>query len=356
MSGFSVAAGLSEPLRITYSHRTTGITGSGKLAEPFVFFGRHLQNAVRLNDPSVSKRHAYVQILDGCPFAVDLGSRTGIRIAGHQTAQGWVDLGQTLEVGDYDIQFTGPLNSAVDRQSPTDLAPEASHLQVAFLPGAVPQGLLYCPLRSAITLIGRDPHCNLRLLDKRIGLFHVSIVQTPTDTWLIDLPGSGGTRLNGRSARCSLIRVGDRVSLNGVSLEVQLNRHVPAEPEMNGALEPVSDKMGQFSPATEAMQPLVEQVGDLRQATLLMASLFAEMKREQTHLMQRQCDLMEVMTQAFRDSRPPAPLPLAAPPVDAAPSPMSVPLQSPRMTKPGEEDALAQAHEWFLSRLQKMGK
>ena len=79
------------------------------------------------------------------------------------------------------------------------------------------------------------------------------------------------------------------------------------------------------------------------------------MKREQTQLMQRQIVLMEVMTQAFRDSRPGLPAPQISPATPKESTPAVVPLQQPRATNSDEQAALAQAHEWFMSRLGKLG-
>lgn len=353
MNGFSVASGMSEPLRIVYTHRTTGTSGAVVISEPYAFLGRHPQNTIQLDDPSVSKKHAYLQVIEGCLFVVDLGGRTGIRIDGKAMTMGWVESDAELQLGEFDINF-GHHKRVGDRSSPTSHSLESSTLELTSLSDLDEKDPPGYPLRAALTLIGRDAMCNLRLPDERIRPFHASIVQTDSDAWLIDLLGSGGTRLNDRLARCAMLQVGDRLNLNGLQLDVQLARSSSIHGRI-GALEPVSNTMAQFTPAGEITQPLVDQVGDLRQATLLMASLFAEMKREQTQLMQRQIVLMEVMTQAFRDSRPGLPAPQISPATPKESTPAVVPLQQPRATNSDEQAALAQAHEWFMSRLGKLG-
>jgi len=356
MSAFSVESGLSEPLRISCTHRSTGAALTRDIPEPFAFLGRHPINTVQLDDPSVSKKHAYLQVLDDCAFVVDLGSRTGLRIGGRPIAQGWLAPGQTLEIGEIDVRISGTQGNS-DRSSPTALSDGAALSRLALSSGSDSEGLVYCPLRSALTLIGQHPQCNFRLIDGRLRPFHAAVVQTATEAWLVDLLGSGATRLNDRPLRWSRLRVGDRIDLNGVALEVHLNRADVARSDPAGVLEPVVHRMGRYSSAIEDFQPLAEQVGDLRQATLMMAGLFAEMKREQTQMMQRQIELMEVMTEAFRDARRPEAQRLAAaPPVVADPAPPSIPLQTPRLPNPGDEEAFTKAHEWFLSRLQGLGK
>ena len=357
MSGFAVASGLLEPLRVSFSHRVTGASSTRVIPEPFAFFGRHTLNTVQLDDPGVSKKHAYLQVIDGCPLIVDLGSRSGMRLGGASVGQAWWDPGQTLQIGDFDIRISGPLLQPGDRPQPTAVRDGDGACQIALVSGTDTEGLIHCPLRCAITLIGRDPTCNFRLIDERLRQFHAGVVQTPSDAWLVDLLGSGSTRVNGRAVRSSILQVGDIIGLNGVNLEVQLIRSESSRSGSNGVLQPVTTRMGRYSPADEG-QPLVEQVGDLRQATLLMASLFTEMKREQTQMIQRQNALMEILVDVFRDGRTPAlpPTDKPTPSPDASPAPKETPLQTPRMAKPGDEEALAKAHEWFLHRLHSLNK
>ena len=353
MSAFAVGTGLVEPLHVSYTHRITGASTNCEIPEPFAFFGRHSLNSVQLDDPSVSKKHAYLQVIDGCPFLVDLSSRTGMRLAGTSVGQAWWDPEQTLQIGDFDIQISGPLQRPGDRPQPTAFWDGAGTCQIALVSSNVTEGLIHCPLRSALTLIGRDPACNFRLIDERVRQFHAAVVQTPSEAWLVDLLGSGATHINGRAVRSSILQVGDVVGLNGVDLEVQLIRPESSRSGSNGVLQPVSNRLGHYAPG-EDIQPLGEQVGDLRQATLLMASLFTEMKREQTQMMQRQNVLMEILVEVFRDGRLPNTPPSVAisPAAESSPTPKGTPIQSPRMTKPGDEEALAKAHEWFLHRLQ----
>lgn len=362
MNDFSTACGLSEPLRLVYTHRATGATNAATLSEPYALLGRHPQNSIRLDDPSVSKKHAYLQVIDGCPFVVDLGARTGVRIGGEPLAMGWVEAGDTLQIGEFDIAL-GHTKRVGNRPSPMAASPNMSPLELACWPGEdhshTPSHPI--PIRSALSLIGRDLFCNLHLRDERVRPFHAALVEAAGDIWLIDLPGSGGTRLNGRLARCAMLQVGDRIGLNGLQLDVRLSRSAIPFAAADTAMAPVPETMGRFTAAGEIAQSLPDQIGDLRRATVLMASLFGEMKREQTQLMQRQIELMEVMTQAFRDSRSggtvsqvsPLPPPNGLP---HTPAPAGVPLQMPRAAKPDDEAALARAHEWFLSRLGALGK
>ena len=361
-SGRSLASGLTEPFRIAFTHRTTGATGTIQVSETVAFLGRHSQNSLALNDPSVSRRHAYVQVVDRCVYVVDLKSRSGLRIAGVPAREGWVNPGQVLQVGVFDIEFAGPLQDAGNRPSPIAQPSESLRLRLAFSAGTEDQGRIVSPIQNPLTVIGKDSHCNLRLIDQRINSFHASIVKTDRDAWIINIPGSGGVRLNDRLVRSSVLQVGDRISLNGLSMEVQLNRAEVAA--TNGAVTKMPSDLGELLPfamAVDESQPLAEQVSELRQATMMMATLFAEMKREQSQLMHRQMELMEMMTQAFRESRSNGhaisqgtagtigPAPVAG----ALPKPIT-PLQVPHMSDPADAAKLAEAHEWFMAKLGKM--
>lgn len=359
MSTFSVASGVTDPIRISCLNRTTGARITQEIQEPFAFLGRHPTNSVQLEDPSVSKKHAYLQVFKGCPFVIDLGSRTGVKIAGKNVSQGWVQSDCTLELGVFDIRITGSIDAPSDLTFPSHLSDGTPPGTLALSWGRDPNNRTLCPIGCALTLIGRDPGCNLRLVSGRVRAFHAAIIQTASDAWLVDLRGSGETRINDRPVRTSFLRVGDRISLNGVILDVILNRSQALWSDKADALETIPEKSGVYVTASQGVQPLAEQVGDLRQATMLMAGLFAEMKREQTSLMQRQIELMEVMTLAFREFRPVATQPhVASLPVaeKSHAAPPHTPLQTPRVAKPSDEETLATAHEWFLSRLQNLGK
>jgi len=209
MSEFAKASGLTEPLRALFRHRTTGNSFSRDISDSFAFIGRHPQNTVQLDCPSVSKKHAYIQILEGSAFVVDLGSRSGIRVDGGFITEAWLETGHTLEIGDYDIRLGGSLHQATNRPSPMRPSVAAANCGFALTSATDVGGLIHCPLRCAITMIGRDPSCNFRLVDDRMRLFHAAVVQTSTDAWLVDLLGSGATRVNDRPIRSSILQAGD---------------------------------------------------------------------------------------------------------------------------------------------------
>ena len=113
------------------------------------------------------------------------------------------------------------------------------------------------------------------------------------------------------------------------------------------------------SPSSQELQPLAEQIGDLRRMAALLARVFTDMSREQsrqTQMMQKQIELMEEMTEALRNSRTPQVVLAPAPPQLGGLPAGECQLQVPQTPRPEHEDALARAHYWFQDRVQKMGK
>ncbi|MEO2092214.1 MAG: FHA domain-containing protein [Gemmataceae bacterium] len=349
LSKFATSLGLTEPLSVLYTHRGTGASGAVQLTEPFALIGRAALCGVRLDDPSVSKKHAYVQVLDNRLFVLDLNSRLGLKVDGADVAQGWLNRGQVLRVGEYDVQIGGA-GETDGRPLPTGLGPTGQAVPLAVaLAGPTP---LHCPLRSALTVIARHPKCNLRLLDERLSTFHSTIVQSPAEAWVVDLLGVGGTRLNDRLVRRARLNVGDRLSLNGVTLEVQFNRPAEQPADGNGRRMPTS--------------PLVVTEGDLinemRQFTLLLAKLYTAMHQDQATAMKRQTELLEELVAAVKTGQlPPVPPNQDVQPLPPAVGPAAItitppPPQIPRPSQPADETALTEAHQWFMERLTRFKK
>src|SRR5438552_2997862 len=74
---------------------------------PFVVIGRGDTSDLVLRDAAVGRRHAYVQVIGGRLFCVDLDSRTGTHWAGGPQAAGWLDRSQPVRIGPYVVRF-GP--------------------------------------------------------------------------------------------------------------------------------------------------------------------------------------------------------------------------------------------------------
>ena len=156
MNHFQFSCGATGPLRLI---------GGGRewtLSQPFAVIGRDGASDVVLNHRQVSRRHAYLQVIQGQMFCMDLGSRTGIQWHdGRPSASGWVDPDQGIRIGPFEVRSRsdGDLNPApvVDRWGNPDPlktplpGPEPS-LEIEPAPGAGSLGdklpALGAPLRD----------------------------------------------------------------------------------------------------------------------------------------------------------------------------------------------------------------
>src|SRR4051794_29682552 len=71
---------------------------------PFLLIGRNGGSDLLLPHGDVSRKHAYLQVLGGRLWCVDLGSRTGIRRGADQHTAFWVDGTAPLDIGPYRIE------------------------------------------------------------------------------------------------------------------------------------------------------------------------------------------------------------------------------------------------------------
>jgi len=61
--------------------------------------GRHADCAIRIDDPRASRRHGTIEVREGRPWVVDLGSRNGILSAGARISEQPLEEGQELRIG-----------------------------------------------------------------------------------------------------------------------------------------------------------------------------------------------------------------------------------------------------------------
>ena len=335
-------------------HRTSGEVRSQCIGQPYALLGRAPRAGVRLDDPSVSQCHAYLQLVDGVPYCIDLGSRTGVLWDDGGQGRGWIHSGQTVRVGMFDVQITAT----------GELPGESEWHEPGFNPDAVPLATLdvHAPggpngrfaLDQPVTLIGRHPNCNLRFLDEAVAYFQCAIVKTREGIWCVDLLSRGGTVLNGRPTRVTSLRDGDLIELGKISLLLRVGAstaHPPVPFGMSGVPVP-------FVPVPDSTNavglPLREMMEQFQQCFVTMARMFTTMQQEHTAMM---CEQMRQVQELMRDARPPVPpavsiaVPAAAPAAPLPTVPPPAPRPVPRVVDPNEAHLLADAHTWFLDRL-----
>ncbi len=183
------------------------------LEHPFAVIGRDADCDLVVDDPDVSGRHLYLQVLDGHLFAIDLESRSGLRWGegGGAAGQGWALESRAVRIGAVAIQPLGWDLAPGQRLPPlpTDRSGDA-----AGSPGVLDffeQGSWR--INRRLVLIGRSPRCRVRLPSMEVSRFHLAVVVTDEGPWVVDLLSRGGTLVNGDLVRAALLVDGDELRL-----------------------------------------------------------------------------------------------------------------------------------------------
>lgn len=206
---FLLACGSEQPLRVTVTK--SGETNAERwvFPRPYLVIGRRGDSDLVLDHWQISRRHAYIQYLDGGFFCVDLGSRTGTHGGVASERSGWVPRDQMIRVGPYEVRPTWPPRPPEDSGSNVD--DESPGVVWELPPRAL--GSAVWRMDPRLVLVGRSPACKIRLIEKDVSKFHCSLVRTPLGVWVVDLLGQNGITVNGEPVRCSRLDDGDELKI-----------------------------------------------------------------------------------------------------------------------------------------------
>lgn len=381
---FGLACKATPPLKVRATHRATGRVQDFSFQGPFTFVGRSGGAGVRLDDASVSQGHAYLQVVEGIPFCIDLGSRTGVVWEDGTQGQGWVLPESTIQIGAYDLRVECPGEARTDGSSAEGADTDTNPLPIltsavveihgsSLLNGATTPH----SLDRAITLVGRHPSCDLRLLESSIAYFQCALVNTTDGVWLVDTMTRKGAMVNGRSTRLARVRDGDLIEFGKVSLLMRIGSlHGTSLAVRGTALPATVDPVKAITAAVSeslagALVPVGEMMKQFQQCYLSMAQMFAAMQQEHATLVSEQMRQIQDMADELRELRAEARqngsaalhgpiLPAPAPPTaegqstsQSTPQPRVPSLKVP----PGQGGkALSDAHTWFMERLAGKGQ
>jgi pSer/pThr/pTyr-binding forkhead associated (FHA) protein len=383
---FGLACKATPPLKVRATHRATGQILDFSFNSPYTFIGRSSGAGVRLDDASVSQGHAYLQVIEGVPFCIDLGSRTGVVWDDGTQGQGWVLPEHTLQIGVFDLQVEcsgEPRPGAqtdgadTDHDAPPVLTPAA--VEIHGMPQAAGANTLH-PLDRAITLVGRHPSCDLRLLDSSIAYFQCALVNTTDGVWLVDTMTRKGAMINGRVTRLARARDGDLIEFGKLSLLMRIGSHHGAglalrTPTPAAVLDPAKTISTAVSESLAGvLVPVGEMMKQFQQCYLSMAQMFAAMQQEHSALVSEQLRQMQDMADELRELRAEVrhngatPLsasaatpnePVSVEPTEGHSPPQATPQpRVPTLKVPSGQEgkALSDAHSWFMERLANKGQ
>lgn len=289
-----------------------------ELRRPYLVIGRGPRAGLRLEDPSVSGRHAYMQFLRGRPFIVDLGSRLGVRWGDLKQPSGWLDGPEGVQIGSYRLRFEG-FNTATDggpNDDPmaTDSAAHLPRTSLEFLGRRV--GYPAWPMDRELTLIGRSRDCKVRLSGPEVSRHHCALIRTPGGVWAIDLASRKRIHINGRPARWSRLLPGDELIIG--THRIRLGLAPGPSTELQPAIRPSSQtELAMITeagpPQVELVESLVEQLNRMQgqmfdhfqQSMVTVLQMFGAMHRDQLELLRQELDELR---RAMAEGRPaPAP-------------------------------------------------
>jgi pSer/pThr/pTyr-binding forkhead associated (FHA) protein len=354
------ACGFSGPLELLVC--PVGVSGAAELRRfdrPFVLIGRDPCNDLCLDAPGVSRRHAYLQVIAGHVYCMDLDSRTGLHRDGGQWPSGWLAPGQAVRVGPFEVRLVSPGQQPATqgpRQTP-GWAPTETRLPDACggWPGIVElsrdgQVEARGRLTRVMTLVGRSPACRLRLSSRDMAKYHCALLRTPDAVWAINLSLGAGIGVGGQRVPWARLADGDRLEVCAYTLRlrraydimaaddsqvampvrplaprVMVMPHPPALPAAPPA--PVALDAAVLSPVMQQMVLMQQQMFDqFHQAMMTMVQMFGSLHRDQMGLIRGELDRLQAVSQELQTLRAelvrqPLPAPSAAP----APSPTPTP-------------------------------
>ncbi len=199
---FLAACGSEQPLRVGVGPKDEMQAESWMFRQPFLLIGRRPDSDLVIDHWQVSRRHAYVQLIDGEFFCVDLGSRTGTIGGDASERSGWLEEGRALQIGPYAVRLEWPARPARSTAPLPGVTWE--------LPGRALGQALWRMDRDLV-LVGRSPTCRIRIVEPDVSKFHCSLVLTRLGVWAVDLLGQKGLLVNGEPIRCARLEDGDEV-------------------------------------------------------------------------------------------------------------------------------------------------
>jgi len=93
------------------------IVSSFDLSEGEIAVGRDAECEIHLDDDAISRRHVRIFTLMGDAFLEDMESSNGTYVNGHLTKKGVLNDGDVIQIGQRELLFSQPAESASSRQN-----------------------------------------------------------------------------------------------------------------------------------------------------------------------------------------------------------------------------------------------
>jgi hypothetical protein len=213
MEAFLDACGASGPLCFDLGFRGPRGASDGPSASLSSSSGRHADADLCLDHGQVSRRHAYLQLIGGRLFCVDLGSRTGTTLASGGAGSGWVERASPIEIGPMSLRLReGDRDRADPAGEPSPLT--RPYLRRHPLPGArleIASGKkppTSWRIGRALVLIGRLAALQAAAHEPRLVAVLLQPDPHPAGVWMVDLLATECVLVNGESRRWARLEDG----------------------------------------------------------------------------------------------------------------------------------------------------
>lgn len=270
---FAKSCGQVSPLSLKVTSVKGDKTAKIVVNKPFAFIGSNLHCDVNLPNPAVSKRHVYLQLIGGRLYCIDQASREGIFWGERQRLFGWLDLGQSLRVGPYEVMLVeGAGAEDCSAREATNQGPILVEAEKPELPQASVQinETLIFPLHRQLTIIGSSKYCHLELDHQDVSRVHASLLRTHDGKhWIIDLMSRTGVKVNGIRCQVSPLKDGDVIKIGNYSTSFKLKSLVLSETspqpvvEVSVPTQAVVKKSEDEAPAEPFLPPAVQELPTL---------------------------------------------------------------------------------------------
>jgi pSer/pThr/pTyr-binding forkhead associated (FHA) protein len=311
----------------------------------------------------VNRRLAYLQVVGGQVFCLDLGSRTGIRWNGERQTAGWFDLDTEFWIGPYALRLMPLSGELGDGDGPDDLAPGPSVLEVQ----RAPDGPVSWTVADGVSLLGRATSCALRAADPQLDHYHCALVRTAGQLWVLDLRSGRGTRVNGREVRLGRLRDGDILQAGDWTAVARQQSSAapagpaPARPPAASAVVPSNGGAGlEMSQAVAPFQLMMEQ---FQNCVTMMGQMFTTLQQQHMLMVREQIvQLRDLSRELLNHKAAASDIPWATLDSSEIPWASDVPynlpsaapqqdLPAPKMSPTEDAQELLQAHAWFSEQL-----
>jgi pSer/pThr/pTyr-binding forkhead associated (FHA) protein len=261
---FREACGCRDGFHLNVAHRANPGGNLRTFHLPFAVLGRSADTDLTLDHEQVSGHHAYVQMIQGRLWCVDMRSRTGTHWVRGPATAGWLEKDQPVRIGPFAIsltdypslaaEFSGIADPLHVRVSASELLPG---LALEFVNGISRRPVWH--LHHVLTLLGGSSLCQVRLTGPSVSRLHCSLLRTARGVWVIDLLGREVVLVNGEPVRWALLEDGDELQVGHYRIRVRCDNsyHASEDPGPRTYEAAVLESLGNHVPSPNLPSPPV---------------------------------------------------------------------------------------------------